>query len=85
MLRLKVFRTTSGFYDHVVAAPSRPAALKAWGAKTAEFFVLICPRPCRLRVARGPTQTTGNSTSWAEVGYSNFNRTNAIAPLGSPP
>lgn len=45
MPRLKVFRTTSGFYDHVVAAPSRPAALKAWGAKTAEFFVLICPVP----------------------------------------
>lgn len=37
MLRLKVFRTTSGFYDHVVAAPSRPAALKAWGAKTDLF------------------------------------------------
>ena len=37
MPRLKVFYTTSGFYDHVVAAPSRPAALKAWGAKTDLF------------------------------------------------
>lgn len=37
MPRLKVFCTTSGFYDHVVAAPSRPAALKAWGAKTDLF------------------------------------------------
>jgi hypothetical protein len=37
MPKLKVFCTTSGFYDHVVAAPSRPAALKAWGAKTDLF------------------------------------------------
>lgn len=37
MPRLKVFCTTSGFHDHVVAAPSRPAALKVWGAKTDLF------------------------------------------------
>ena len=37
MPRLKVFATTSGIHDHVVAAPSRPAALKAWGAKTDLF------------------------------------------------
>ena len=37
MPKLKVFCTTSGFYDHVVAAPSRPAALKAWGARTDLF------------------------------------------------
>ena len=37
MPRLKVFCTTSGFYDNIVAAPSRPAALKAWGAKTDLF------------------------------------------------
>lgn len=37
MPRLKVFCTTSGFQDAVVAAPSRPAALKAWGAKTDLF------------------------------------------------
>jgi hypothetical protein len=37
MPRLKVFRTTSGIHDHVVAAPSRPAALKAWGARTDLF------------------------------------------------
>ena len=37
MPRLKVFCTTSGFHDSVVAAPSRPAALKAWGAKTDLF------------------------------------------------
>lgn len=37
MGRLKVFRTTTGFHDAIVAAPSRPAALKAWGAKTDLF------------------------------------------------
>lgn len=37
MPKLKVFCTTSGFYDHIVAAPSRPAALKAWGARTDLF------------------------------------------------
>jgi hypothetical protein len=37
MPKLKVFCTTSGFYDHLVAAPSKPAALKAWGAKTDLF------------------------------------------------
>ena len=30
--KLKVFRTPTGFHDAYVAAPSRKAALKAWGA-----------------------------------------------------
>ena len=37
MPRLKVFCTTSGFHDSIVAAPSKPAALKAWGARTDLF------------------------------------------------
>ena len=37
MPKLKVFRTTSGFYDSYVAAPSRAAALRAWGANTDLF------------------------------------------------
>lgn len=32
MAKLKVFRTPIGFYDAYVAAPSRKAALAAWGA-----------------------------------------------------
>lgn len=31
--RLKVFQAHLGFYDTVVAAPSRAAALKAWGSR----------------------------------------------------
>ena len=37
MPRLKVFQTTSGIHDHIVATTSRPAALKAWGARTDLF------------------------------------------------
>ena len=37
MPRLKVFCATGGFHDAIVAAPSRPAALKAWGARTDLF------------------------------------------------
>lgn len=32
MAKLKVFRTAIGFHDAYVAAPSRAAALRAWGA-----------------------------------------------------
>jgi hypothetical protein len=34
---LKVFRTMTGFHDAYVAAPSRAAALRAWGATTDLF------------------------------------------------
>ena len=37
MAKLKVFRAASGFHDVYVAAPSRAAALRAWGAKTDLF------------------------------------------------
>lgn len=33
MAKLKVFRTAIGFHDAYVAAPSRAAALRAWGAE----------------------------------------------------
>ena len=33
MARLKVFSATIGFFDTVVATPSRRAALEAWGAR----------------------------------------------------
>jgi len=32
MPRLKTFAFSDGFYDHLVAATSRPKALAAWGA-----------------------------------------------------
>jgi hypothetical protein len=35
--KLKVFRTPTGFHDAYVAAPSRKAALEAWGSATDLF------------------------------------------------
>ena len=35
--KLKVFRTPIGFHDAYVAAPSRKAALEAWGADSNIF------------------------------------------------
>jgi hypothetical protein len=35
--RLKVFQLHLGFYDTIVATPSRKAALEAWGASAGEF------------------------------------------------
>lgn len=37
--KLKVFRTSIGFHDAYVAAPSRKAALEAWGAATDLFAI----------------------------------------------
>jgi hypothetical protein len=37
--RLKVFRTAIGFHDAYVAAPSRKAALEAWGAQKDLFAI----------------------------------------------
>ncbi len=39
MARLKVYRTPAGFEDALVAAPSRKAALRAWGSR-ADLFAL---------------------------------------------
>lgn len=39
--KLKVFRTPIGFHDAYVAAPSRKAALEAWGAGTDLFTAQI--------------------------------------------
>jgi hypothetical protein len=35
--KLKVFRTPIGFHDAYIAAPSRKAALEAWGSTTDLF------------------------------------------------
>lgn len=35
--KLKVFRTSAGFYDAYVAAPSQKAAIEAWGADPQTF------------------------------------------------
>ena len=49
---LKVFCTTSGFHDAIVAAPSRPAALKAWGAKTDLFSMGVARQVTDPKIAK---------------------------------
>jgi hypothetical protein len=39
--RLKVFQAPFGFYDTIVAAPSRAAALRAWGTQQNQFATAL--------------------------------------------
>ena len=59
MPRLKVFRTTSGIHDHVVAAPSRPAALKAWGARTDLFSMGVASQVTDPRIKKKALEHPG--------------------------
>lgn len=59
MPRLKVFRTTSGIHDHVVAAPSRPAALKAWGARTDLFSMGVASEVTDAKVKKKALEHPG--------------------------
>jgi hypothetical protein len=52
MARLKVFCATSGFHDSIVAAPSRPAALKAWGARTDLFSMGVARQVTDPKIVR---------------------------------
>ena len=72
MPRLKVFCTTSGFHDQVVAAPSRPAALKAWGAKTDLFSMGVArlvtdPKIAKKALARPGEVIRLNRSGGGEV------------------
>lgn len=52
--RLRVFQAHLGFYDTVVAAPSRKAALEAWGAGAGEFakgFAKVTQDPAAIDAA----------------------------------
>ena len=59
MPRMKVFCTTSGFYDTIVAAPSKPAALKAWGAKTDLFSMGIATVVSDPKIAKKALERPG--------------------------
>jgi hypothetical protein len=59
MPRLKVFCTTSGFHDAVVAAPSRPAALKAWGAKTDLFSMGVARQVTDPKIVKKALERPG--------------------------
>ena len=59
MAKLKVFRTAIGFYDAYVAAPSRVAALCAWGADTDLFSNGLAEVVIDNKLTAAPLETPG--------------------------
>jgi hypothetical protein len=59
MPRLKVFCATSGFHDSIVAAPSRPAALKAWGARTDLFSMGVAKQVTDPKIVKKALERPG--------------------------
>lgn len=57
--KLKVFRTPIGFHDAYVAAPSRKAALEAWGSDSDLFARGIAEPVTDPELAREPLQNPG--------------------------
>lgn len=76
--KLKTYRTTAGFFDLAVAAPSMKAALEAWGAGANLFqqgFASVTRDPAIVKattakpgvVLRRPVGTTGPFREHAEL------------------
>jgi hypothetical protein len=57
--RLKVFRTPAGFHDAYVAAPSRKAALAAWGADADLFARGLAEEVTDAALMEAPLATPG--------------------------
>lgn len=57
--KLKVFRTPIGFHDAYVAAPSRKAALQAWGSDSDLFARGIAERVEDPELSREPLEHPG--------------------------
>src|ERR1044071_8357379 len=76
--RLKTYRTSVGFFDLAIAAPSMKAAADAWGLKTSEFrrgFARETHDPATVAatiskpgiVLRRPVGSSGPFTEHAEL------------------
>ena len=57
--KLKVFRTSTGFHDAYVAAPSRKAALEAWGAEADLFSREVAEEVTDPKLTAGPLERPG--------------------------
>lgn len=68
--RLKVFKTPIGFHDAYVAAPSRKAALEAWGSGTDLFTAGIAEEVKALtgKAAKAALATPGETIRVARSG-----------------
>ena len=58
--KLKVFRTSTGFHDAYVAAPSRKAALVAWGADADLFARGVAEQVTDQKLMAGPLARPGD-------------------------
>ena len=68
MAKLKVFCATSGFHDSLVAAPSKPAALKAWGAKTDLFSMGVAHLVTDPKIAKKALDRPGEVIRIKRIG-----------------
>src|SRR5690606_19513802 len=57
--KLKVFRTPTGFHDAYVAAPSRKAALEAWGADADLFARGVAEQVTDAKLMAAPLERPG--------------------------
>ena len=57
--KLKVFRTTTGFHDAYVAAPSQKAALEAWGADADLFARGVAEQVTDKKLMTEPLERPG--------------------------
>jgi hypothetical protein len=57
--QLKVFRTSTGFHDAYVAAPSRKAALAAWGAEADLFARGVAEEVTDAKLTKEPLERPG--------------------------
>lgn len=57
--KLKVFRTTTGFHDAYVAAPSQKAALAAWGADANLFARGVAEQVTDRKLMAAPLERPG--------------------------
>ena len=57
--KLKVFRTPTGFHDAYVAAPSRKAALEAWGADADLFARGVAEQVTDPKLTAAPLERPG--------------------------
>src|SRR5690349_1586468 len=57
--KLKVFRTSTGFHDAYVAAPSRKAALAAWGADADLFARGVAEEVSDTKLAKAALERPG--------------------------
>lgn len=60
--KLKVFRTMTGFHDAYVAAPSRAAALRGWGATTDLFAMDAAEQVTDEKLMAQPLANPGQVT-----------------------